>query len=69
VRKMEESQHFQQTQIEQESAEAGSGATAGDSVKFSISALYVAGSTTSGNPVPGNKVPASTAHGKSGGAQ
>ena len=59
VRKMEESQRFQQTQIEQESAEAGSGATAGDTVKFNISALYVAGS-----PVAGNS-PA----GKSGGAQ
>jgi len=59
VRKMEESQHFQQTQIEQESAEAGSGATAGDTVKFNISALYVSGGT----------LPASTAQGKSGGSQ
>ncbi|MGA7379502.1 MAG: PilN domain-containing protein [Terriglobales bacterium] len=59
VRKMEESQHFQQTQIEQESAEAGSGATAGDTVKFNISALYVSGAT----------LPASTAHSKSGGSQ
>ena len=54
VRKMEESQHFQQTQIDQENAESGSGPTAGDTVKFSISALYV----------PGN-----TMLGKSGGAQ
>jgi type IV pilus assembly protein PilN len=59
VRKMEESQHFQQTQIEQESAEAGSGATAGDTVKFNISALYV----------PGNTVPGNPALGKSGGTQ
>jgi Tfp pilus assembly protein PilN len=59
VRKMEESQHFQQTEIEQESAEMGSGATAGDTVKFNISALYVPG-----NPVPGN-----TPAGKSGGTQ
>jgi type IV pilus assembly protein PilN len=64
VRKMEESQHFQQTQIEQETAEAGSGATAGDSVKFSISALYVPGST-----VPGNTVPKNATVGKSGGAE
>ncbi|MGB7586040.1 MAG: PilN domain-containing protein [Terriglobales bacterium] len=59
VRKMEESQHFQQTQIEQESAETGSGATAGDTVKFSISALYVPG-----NPASGNQ-----GLGKSGGSQ
>jgi type IV pilus assembly protein PilN len=59
VRKMEESQHFQQTQIEQESAEAGSGPTLGDTVKFSISALYV----------PGSTLPAKPALGKSGGAQ
>ncbi|MGO9648816.1 MAG: PilN domain-containing protein [Terriglobales bacterium] len=59
VRKMEESQHFQQTQIEQESTEAGSGATAGDTVKFNISALYISGGT----------LPASTAQGKSGGSQ
>jgi type IV pilus assembly protein PilN len=68
VRRMEESQHFQQTQIEQESAEAGSGATAGDTIKFSISALYVPGNTVPGNPLPGNKVPGSPA-GKSGGAE
>ncbi|MGH9498221.1 MAG: PilN domain-containing protein [Terriglobales bacterium] len=59
VRKMEESQHFQETQIDQESAEAGSGPTAGDTVKFSISALYVPGSAAPGKP----------ALGKSGGAQ
>lgn len=59
VRKMEESQHFQQTQIEQETAETGSGATSGDTVKFSISALYI----------PGNTVPGSPALGKSGGSQ
>jgi type IV pilus assembly protein PilN len=59
VRKMEESQHFQETQIEQESAEAGSGPTAGDTVKFSISALYV----------PGNTAPGKPALAKSGGAQ
>jgi hypothetical protein len=53
VRKMEESQHFQQTQIDQENAEAGSGATAGDTVKFSISALYVAGNAVPGSTGPG----------------
>jgi type IV pilus assembly protein PilN len=74
VRKMEESQHFQQTEIEQESAESGSGPTLGDTVKFNISALYVSGNpgsgnTVPGNTVPGNKAPASPAAGKSGGAQ
>jgi Tfp pilus assembly protein PilN len=74
VRKMEESQHFQQTQIEQESAEVGSGATSGDSVKFNISALYVAGNPVSGNIAPGNSAPGKTAPkspalGKSGGSQ
>jgi type IV pilus assembly protein PilN len=64
VRKMEESQHFQQTQIEQESAEAGSGATSSDTVKFNISALYV-----SGSPLPGTTAPRSPALGKSGGTQ
>jgi|HubBroStandDraft_5_1064220.scaffolds.fasta_scaffold02175_4 type IV pilus assembly protein PilN len=59
VRKMEESQHFQQTQIEQETAESGSGASAGDTVKFSISALYVSGAT----PPPG------ASSSKSGGAE
>jgi Tfp pilus assembly protein PilN len=64
VRKMEESQHFQQTQIEQESAEGGTGATPGDSVKFSISALYIPGGT-----LPGDTAPKSPALGKSGGSQ
>lgn len=41
VRKMEESQHFQQTRIEAENAENGSGSNAGDTVKVDISALYV----------------------------
>jgi len=41
VRKMEESQHFQQTRIESENSEQGSGANAGDSLKVDISALYV----------------------------
>ena len=39
VRKMESSQRFQQTQIEQESTQAGQ--TPGDNVQFDISALYV----------------------------
>jgi type IV pilus assembly protein PilN len=39
VRKMEGSQHFQQTQIEQESSQTG--LTPGDNVQFDISALYV----------------------------
>jgi len=39
VRKMESSQHFQQTQIQQESSERGQ--TAGDNVQFDISAVYV----------------------------
>ncbi len=39
VRKMESSQRFQQTQIEQESSQAGQ--TPGDNVQFDISALYV----------------------------
>lgn len=41
VRKMEDSQHFRQTQIDTETAEAGNGAFAGDTVKFDISALYL----------------------------
>ncbi len=40
VRKMESSQHFKQTQIQQESSLVGSGAP-GDNVQFDISALYV----------------------------
>ena len=39
VRKMESSQHFQQTQIEQESSRTGQ--TPGDNVEFDLSALYV----------------------------
>ncbi len=39
VRKMEGSQHFQQTQIEQESSRVGQ--APGDNVQFDISALYV----------------------------
>jgi type IV pilus assembly protein PilN len=39
VRKMESSQHFQQTQIEQESSQTGQ--TPGDNVQFDISASYV----------------------------
>ena len=39
VRKMESSQRFQQTQIQQESSQAGQ--TPGDNVQFDISAVYV----------------------------
>jgi len=42
VRKMEGSQRFQQTQIEEEATEVGAAAP-GDNVKFQISALYAAG--------------------------
>src|SRR5580698_7487446 len=42
VRKMEASQRFRQTEIQQETSEIGSaGAFAGDTVMFNISALYV----------------------------
>lgn len=41
VRKMEESQRFQQTQIDQETSGAGNGSTPGDNVIFSITAVYV----------------------------
>jgi len=41
VRKMEASQHFQQTEIEQETAQNNSGGTSTDTVLFNISALYV----------------------------
>lgn len=41
VRKMETSQRFRQTQIEQETAENGQ--VAGDNVQFTISAVYVSG--------------------------
>ena len=64
VRKMEESQHFHDTQIEQESAENGSGTTAGDTVKFNISALYVAAVTA-----PPSAAPAKAGMSKSGGDQ
>jgi type IV pilus assembly protein PilN len=40
VRKMESSQHFQQTQIVQESSQGGQ--TPGDNVQFDITAVYVA---------------------------
>jgi len=48
VRKMEGSERFQQTQIEQEVSEVGAGAAPGDNVTFNIKALYVpeAGSAT-----------------------
>jgi type IV pilus assembly protein PilN len=39
VRKMESSQHFHQTQIEQESSQGGQ--TAGDNVQFDITAVYI----------------------------
>jgi len=39
VRKMEDSQHFQQTHISEETT-TNAGQTAGDDVKFNISALY-----------------------------
>jgi type IV pilus assembly protein PilN len=41
VRKMEGSQRFQQTQIDQETSGAGNGSTPGDNVMFSITAVYV----------------------------
>jgi type IV pilus assembly protein PilN len=39
VRKMESSQHFHQTQIEQESSQGGQ--AAGDNVQFDITAVYI----------------------------
>jgi type IV pilus assembly protein PilN len=51
VRKMESSQHFQETQIQQESSEGGQ--TPGDNVHFDISAVYVperAGIVTRSDP-------------------
>lgn len=39
VRKMESSQHFQQTQIEQESSQPGQ--TPGDNVQFDLNAVYI----------------------------
>jgi len=50
VRKMEDSQHFRQTQIITETAEAGSGNNAGDTVKFDISALYLPAIQTQTKP-------------------
>jgi type IV pilus assembly protein PilN len=47
VRKMEGSQRFQQTQIEQESTQPGQ--TPGDNVQFDISALYVPDLTDTDN--------------------
>lgn len=41
VRKMEASQHFQYTQIESENAEIGTGSSAGDTIQFNVSTLYV----------------------------
>jgi len=41
VRKMEGSRRFQQTQIQQETAETGGGLAAGDTVQFNISTLYL----------------------------
>src|SRR5271169_775502 len=39
--KMEDSQHFRETYIEEENAQVGNGASAGDAVEFHITALYV----------------------------
>jgi type IV pilus assembly protein PilN len=41
VRKMEGSQRFQRTQIDEEKSEQGQGQAPGDAVEFDISALYV----------------------------
>jgi type IV pilus assembly protein PilN len=41
VSKMEASQHFHDTYIEEETTAAGGGSSAGDTVQFHISALYV----------------------------
>lgn len=47
VRKMEDSQRFRQTQIVTETAESGgSGNSAGDTIKFDISALYLPAAAT-----------------------
>jgi type IV pilus assembly protein PilN len=48
VSKMEASQHFHDTYIEQETSQAGSGGSEGDAVQFHISALYI--------PEPGTTV-------------
>jgi type IV pilus assembly protein PilN len=50
VSKMEASQHFHDTYIEEETSEIGGGAAAGDAVQFHISALYV---PESGSASPG----------------
>jgi type IV pilus assembly protein PilN len=50
VRKMETSQRFQRTQIEEETATAQTGQTPGDNVQFQISAVYVPE-----NPNPGKR--------------
>lgn len=41
VSKMEASQHFHDTYIEEETSQAGTGASEGDAVQFHISALYI----------------------------
>lgn len=41
VSKMEASQHFHDTYIEEENSQSGNGGMAGDAVQFHISALYV----------------------------
>jgi len=41
VSKMEASQHFHETYIEEETTATGGGSSAGDAVQFHISALYV----------------------------
>jgi type IV pilus assembly protein PilN len=46
VRKMEGSQHFHQTQIEQENNETGAGVSTGDAVQFNITALYATDADT-----------------------
>src|SRR5579863_2863327 len=50
VSKMEASQHFHDTYIEEETTAAGGGSSAGDTVQFHISALYV---PEGGNASPG----------------
>ena len=47
VRKMESSQRFQQTQIQQESSQGGQ--TRGDNVQFDITAVYIPDLTGSGS--------------------
>jgi type IV pilus assembly protein PilN len=53
VSKMEASQHFHDTYIEEENSSPGNGSTSGDTVQFHITALYVPGigsSTPGGAP-------------------